>query len=343
MTTKPYSVLTAPDHASWLATRRKGIGSSEAGMVAGMSKYGGPLTVYAEKVGDAQPKEQSDAMTAGILLEAIVAARYQRARPEAHLSELPRYATLQSNARPWQLATIDRWAWDEGPDTEPYVVEIKTTNERFRRGWQEEGIPKHYLAQVQHQLAVTGAKRATVPALYVPDAAYPIVNALAARESLGEDIYPILLEVADDWALDLFEIQRDEELIASITEAEARLWALIQDRKPPTAGEFDDLSSLAARVYPKELTGTSVEIPTVLLANYYQAKDALAAAERDFKRLDGELRYAIGSAETATCQGSPVFSFKTQTRTSPPKLEATTATFRVLREKKRIDVSAFTF
>jgi putative phage-type endonuclease len=135
----------------WLALRRRGIGSSDAPAVVGVSPYRTPLEVWAEKVGLAEP-EENEAMRWGRLLEPVIAEEYSRAVGQQLWD--PR-AIYQHAEHAWMLATPDRLATPMAPRI---VIEIKT-----RAMWrQDDDLPAHYRVQVQHQLAVLGLDRATV-------------------------------------------------------------------------------------------------------------------------------------------------------------------------------------
>lgn len=141
----------------WLAARRRGVASTDAPRIAGVSPWGTALDVFAEKkrlVGDRQPTPE---MEWGKRLEPIVATAYADATG-ARIEWPP--ALVQNVDTPWLLASLDCLT------TDGRIVELKTA--RTAKDWGEPGtdeVPETYLVQVQHQLLVTGATAADVAVL----------------------------------------------------------------------------------------------------------------------------------------------------------------------------------
>jgi len=125
------------------------IGSSDAARIAGLSPWGSPLSVWMEKTGFIEPKDETLRMWLGSKLEPILLelfeqktgkspARYpQDAPPILH----PKYPFIGCH-----------------PDAD--YLELKTTE--FARDWGEDGsvvtldamtIPLHYFIQTQHIMA----------------------------------------------------------------------------------------------------------------------------------------------------------------------------------------------
>lgn len=182
----------------WLEERRKGIGSSDAPIIAGVAPWGDLRTLYADKIGLAiPPVEESEPMRWGRLLEDAVAEGYT----EITGNKLRRINLIQRHARyPYMLASLDRAVIGRRR-----LLEIKTA--RFRGdGWGEPGtnqIPDHYAVQVQHQLAVTGYPEADVAVLFA-----------------GSD-------------LKLYSVPRDPRLIEGLEGLEAAFWKCVLTKTPP--------------------------------------------------------------------------------------------------------------
>src|SRR5262245_48839409 len=141
----------------WLAERRKGLTSSDAAPITGMSPWRTALDVFLDKRGMLPEKVTSAQMAWGTRLEPVIAAAYtQLTRRE--LFTPPRL--VRSLDVPWLLASLDRLT-DDGR-----IVEIKTS--RTAEGWGDAGtdeVPDWYLLQVTHQLLVTWAEAAEVAVL----------------------------------------------------------------------------------------------------------------------------------------------------------------------------------
>ena len=91
----------------WLQWRNRGIGSSDAPVAVGASRYKSPLELWLEKTGRKEPEDLSskDAVFWGTTLEPIVAQVYA----ERTGSKVRRVnAVLQHPERPYLLANLDR-------------------------------------------------------------------------------------------------------------------------------------------------------------------------------------------------------------------------------------------
>jgi len=162
--------------ALWLAQRRRGIGGSDAAAILGLSPWETSFSIWLEKTGGAQTKKQvepdrvvvvrrfsgagvaavpasnrTEPMWWGLALEDIVAKRYTEKtglkvwKPEK-LMQHPEHDCL--------IATPDFLVIGEERG-----LEIKTANAWADTGWGPEGtdeIPRHYLVQCLHYMAVTG-------------------------------------------------------------------------------------------------------------------------------------------------------------------------------------------
>lgn len=60
----------------WLQLRKNGIGGSDAGAICGLNPYASPLSVYMDKTGGLEEKEDNEAMRQGRDLEEYVARRF---------------------------------------------------------------------------------------------------------------------------------------------------------------------------------------------------------------------------------------------------------------------------
>lgn len=153
----------------WLAERRNGIGASDVAAVLGLSKWAGPLTVYASKVhGYEQPV--TDAMEIGRTLEPWVMSKFSRQHPELHVTAKP--GTFRAADAPWRMVTPDGNA-ATGLDVPPTVlVEAKTARtfgDDAEEGWGTPGtdeVPYPYLVQVTWSCALLGYTHWHIPVLF---------------------------------------------------------------------------------------------------------------------------------------------------------------------------------
>ncbi|MDB5886642.1 MAG: phage-type endonuclease [Polaromonas sp.] len=204
----------------WLAVRKRGIGSSDAGAAVGLHPYKSPLELWMEKTGrdgnlpKTDPNDEASPMYWGTLLESIVASHYTK-RTGRKVRRIN--AVLQHPTEPWMLANIDREVIGS-PDVQ--ILECKTAGMNGARLWKD-GVPEYVQLQVMHQLAVTGKQAADVAVLIC-----------------GQE-------------LQVHRIERDESMIYRLMALERQFWSYVErDQAPPADGS--DSADLALRaLYPQ--------------------------------------------------------------------------------------------
>lgn len=144
----------------WLAERKKGIGGSDAAAILSEG-YGCPRALFYDKTG-VEPDYQHTPAELGLFerghqLEPLIARRFER---ETGL-QVRRMPTRVNAERPWMRVNVDRMIHSAPEGHEfagmgPGYLECKTANEHVFANMQQEGMPNHYVLQVQHGLAVTG-------------------------------------------------------------------------------------------------------------------------------------------------------------------------------------------
>ena len=194
------------NHEEWLEDRRKGIGGSDVGAVLGLNKYKSPYTLWAEKSGLLHTDEvDNESMRIGRDLEDYVARRFIEATGHEVITS---DYSFQSKAHPFMLANVDRLLTDE-----PCGLECKTASALTRYDFENGDIPPSYYCQCMHYMAVTGLKKWYIAILV-----------------MGKGFY---------W----FEINRDEEEIKALIEAEAEFWNKVETGEAP---QIDGTTSTAA-------------------------------------------------------------------------------------------------
>ncbi len=164
---------------TWLAWRRGGVGASDAPVIMGVSPWMDLETLWLEKTGRHPGRPSSHAMRRGQWLEPEARAHYVRTtgtRVEP--------VCLEHDGRRWMRASLDGLSEDGG-----VAVEIKCPSGADHEIAIAGGVPEKYVPQLQHLLAVSGARvchywsyRDEAGALVeiLPDAAY--IRALVERE-----------------------------------------------------------------------------------------------------------------------------------------------------------------
>jgi len=263
------------DRTEWLAERRKGIGGSDAPVVAGLSKWKSPHELYLEKRGELEPANLDDVehVQWGNRLEDAIAQEFAR-RQGVKIRRVNRM--LAHPDHPWMLANIDRDI--VGADES---LEVKMVNEHaFRSGeWGDdltEDVPDTYFVQVQHYLAVTRRQLWWLAAL------------------VGGN------------RLKVYRIPRDESFIADLIEAERGFWACVEGGTPPAIDwAHPKALDMIKRRYPGT-DGTSIILPrdaALLHAELEAVKMDKKELEDRGKAITAELLSMMGSAAVGLLPG----------------------------------------
>ena len=207
------------ERADWLEVRKSGIGGSDAAAAVGLNPHKSALELWMEKTGrDAHlpqpdPTDTREPVFWGSLLEPIVAAAYtqQTGNRVRKVNAVLRHPTV-----PYMLANLDREVVG-APGVQ--ILECKTAGEFGARLWRD-GVPEYVQLQVQHQLAVTGKQAADVAVL------------LCGQK------------------LEVYRIQRDDDLIARLIELEGDFWRHVTEGRPPPADGSDSADKALRTLQP---------------------------------------------------------------------------------------------
>ncbi len=181
----------------WRRWRLKGIGSSDAPAIMGESTFKTPRALWSIKTGRTTEYWDSPAARRGRRLEPLARRDY-----EVRLGLQMEPACLVHEKLEWMRASLDGFSF-----VGLTVLEIKCPSSgRDHTAVREGRIPLHYYAQIQHQLAVSGAREAHY------------------------------------WSFDgasgtLVRAKPDSEYIARLIEAEAIFWQRILDNRWPERAE----------------------------------------------------------------------------------------------------------
>ena len=258
----------------WLAVRKGGIGSSDAAAAVGLNPYKSQLELWLEKTGrDAtlpklDPHDEESPAYWGNVLEPVVAWHYSK-RTKNKVRRIN--AVLQHPAPdlPWMLANIDREVI--GVD-DVQILECKTAGINGALLWKE-GVPEYVQLQVMHQLAVTGKQAADVAVL------------------LGGQ------------TLEIYRIERDEQMIARLIELERKFWQHVETDTPPPADGSASAEAALRCLYPED-NGQTIDFSgrAGLAAAYLELKavrQSIAEKETREAQLKQMLQQAMGGATRA--------------------------------------------
>ena len=267
-------------HEEWLLRRMGSIGGSDASAVVGLNPYMSAYTLWAMKRGLVPPPEENEAMRLGHDLEQYVAERFTE-RTGKRVRR--RNAIIYNSAYPFAHANIDRAIVGE-----PAGLECKTTSalslKRFRGG----EYPATYYVQCQHYMMVTGLRKFYLAVLI-----------------LGKDFL-------------VFEIDRDEDEIAALADAERRFWAGVETETPPPIDGSQSTADALNAIYPESDSDAERVDLTPCLDAIYDAEKARAdreEADRRLKAAQAVIKQYMGDAEIGTADAVSVL-WRSQTRRS---------------------------
>lgn len=242
------------------------LGGSDSAAAMGLSRWGTPLSVWAEKTGQILRRDlDSEAVELGRELEDYVARRFtKKTGKELHRVN----ETLFHPKYPFLAANIDRRVVGEKA-----IFEAKVTGAFKAREWEQDQVPMEYLIQCQHYLAVTGAERAYIACL------------VGNRDFVWKTI------------------ERDDRALADLVEREVSFWNdfVVTKVMPMTfkawdKGTLGDLFPEAAEGKTVELEGTAAATCEVLEG----MEEDLKALERQIDEQKNTLRAMMGDADTGT-------------------------------------------
>lgn len=256
------SVKDAVDHDAWLKARDKGIGGSDAAVIMGLNPYKSPYQLWMEKTGQVEPPDLSKNQYVywGMKNEANIADWFQ----EKTGKKVQRLGTLQNRRHPFLLANVDRTVVGENAG-----LEIKTAGVSQYRKWKDDEIPDAYYCQCLHYMAVTGADYWYIAVL------------LGGNEATWK------------------RIERNEEDIQTIVEAEEEFWELVQTKTaPPVDGSLSCSQALAAR-YAGE-SDTEIMLPEEadeLIARIHEDTKIKKKLDEQIDLNQNRLKEMLGNAE----------------------------------------------
>lgn len=183
----------------WALWREKGVGSSDAPAILGVSPWSTALQLWERKTGRREPQATNAAMQRGTDLEVYARREFEF----EHGGDFPPACLIHPDY-PFLKASLDGW----NPERR-MVVEIKCPGRADRDLALSGKVPPKYLPQVMHLLLVSGADRCLY-VTYDPDAGCHTLT-----------------------------VERDEPYIALLLEKEIAFWECVQSDTPPEASEQD--------------------------------------------------------------------------------------------------------
>lgn len=265
------TIIPHTTETAWLEARKQDVTSTESAALFGMSPYMTAFDLWHRKRSGVVPEfKTNDRMKWGNRLEAAIA--YGIAEEQGWTIQPMKEYMRDPDAR--LGSSFDFLIICSGG---PVHLEIKNVDYlAFRDGWIEHDdgtveAPEHIEMQVQHQMAVSGFKRAYIGA-FVAGNRY-----------------------------ELIERERDEAVIAAIRAKVAEFWATVdagQEPSPVMPGDADVIIRLNQYAQPGKLVDASGDAEIAQLVLKYKSAAALEAQAKEDKEVaKAGLFEAIGDAE----------------------------------------------
>ena len=251
----------------WLKYRTGGIGGSDVSIIAGINPFKSVHQLWLEKTGQVEPEQtESEFAHFGTLLEPIVRKEFTE---RTGIKVRQRHMLLQSEEYPFMYADLDGVINEDG---ELAIFEAKTASQYKMDTW-EEDVPAGYILQVQHYMAVTGAKKTYIAALV----------------GGNHFVYHV--------------VERDEVMIAKIIAMEKYFWEThvlggvepVPDGSEATTNYFNSKFSNS--------NGQTIELPEEALAiceEYERLSEELKALETAKSAVANQLKSYLKEAEAGT-------------------------------------------
>lgn len=257
-----YTSTANMTHEQWLESRRRGIGGSDAGAIAGLNPYKSAISVYLDKTGEAPEQPDNEAMRQGRDLEGYVAQRFSES---TGLKVQRKNAILVHPEHDFILANVDRLIVGKNEG-----LECKTTSPFNAKLYESGKIPPHYELQCMHYMAVTGA-----------DAWYLAVLVL-------------------NKAFHVFRVERDEDMIRDLVQIECDFWNtyVLKKELPPPDGS-PEAAAVIAHMYPDSRPNYSVELLGLdeQLRRHADLGELIKRAEREQNQIKQSIQMELGDAE----------------------------------------------
>lgn len=279
------------DRAHWLAVRAPDLTSTEVPALFGLSPYETLFELWHRKrSGEVRDLQDDARRMRGRMFEPVI-AKYLAEREGWVIRPMPEYVRVPSlrigSSFDFRILAPDPqrpfYAVDWDGDS---ILEIKRVNFlRFDEGWSVDDdwidAPAHIELQVQHQMLVSGLKRAAI-----------------GVDIAGRDETRVLWRDAD------------EAVHAAIIDAAARFWTSIDANRPPDPVYPADAAAVI-RMHQfaepgKLLDARDDAVLATLLRGYHDAASAAARATDDKDAYKARILEHIGDHEKALAPGFTV-------------------------------------
>ena len=262
---------------AWVEARKGSIGGSDAAAIVGLNSYKSAYALWAEKSGRVEPEDISmkEAVRLGHELEPYVAKRFTEITGKKVRRE---NYILKNTDYPWAHANVDRLVIGEKAG-----LECKTTSALSLSKFKNGEYPANYYVQCVHYLAVTGLERW------------------------------YLCVLIGNQEVKVFVIERDEDEIRALMDAEQEFWAGVQNGAAPLPDGSESSSKAIAALYDDEGGACDLAPFTSALREYVELKTEIKVLTAKCDGLGNQIKEYMGTASRGTA-GDFRVSYGSQTR-----------------------------
>jgi putative phage-type endonuclease len=277
----------------WLRNRRKGIGSSDAAAVMGLSRWSNPVKVWAQKTDNLPEDPESRRMRLGRRFEPIIAEEFQALHPELEVVD-PGVISVVGDPD-YVRCSPDRLLRSPGGKEFNGVLEIKRSSSR-RHDWYDMEtdefspvVPKNeppidHICQAQHQIYAMGV----------------------------DHCWLVALIDSTDWYE--WKIERDDDFIQVMLNEYATFWEYVKSGTEPPAEPSINLSKTIRKLHPND-NGLEVMAPGEAL-HWDDRLEEIKMLQKHLKEereeIEARFHALIGPNSYARLPNGVSYSFKTQ-------------------------------
>ncbi len=267
----------------------------------GKSRWGSPMSVYADKLGISEPRPETPWQKWGLLLEPAIAADYTKETGHK-LFNPGAFTIFQHPSLKFMQVTPDRLI-EPVPEQDGWgSLSIKTATAYKASEWEVEP-PIEADIQFQHELETLGLN-------------WGVIAVLIGGQSTVH-----------------VPVQRNRKFCDVLVQQEAEFWQRIIDQVPPDADSHVATTEALAQIYPEESGET---FP--LGAEFFSVADELQTQKAQsrycdtrIRELENRVRREMGNAPLALLPDGSGWSWKSQ-KSKGYKVEP--SEYKVLRWKK---------
>jgi predicted phage-related endonuclease len=272
----------------WLRARRSRIGGSDAPKILGVSRYGGRVSTWAEKLGlagDDMPRVPGTPMDFGLRFERPIAEAWcelHDAELEPSLAPAGGFASVALDDVPFFGSTPDFFVRHQGARK---LMQVKNVDVGHAGEWKD-GAPLEHEIQLQHELASCAS---------LPEP--PVAGILAA--CIGGNR---LVAYEREFDVGFFEFWLPQA---------AEFWRCVETKTAPRIDGSEESRRAALAIHRGERSGV-VELADPRFAALWNEHREIAPLVRSLKERKAEIEtdivLALGKATRAEIPGAGVFA-----------------------------------